>query len=124
MSIKRMEVVAGLPVSVTYVMKRMAQTVVPHAQTGQPAYTSNSCHSQVSRGILKRGNPDDVVYLYGSGPGGEVMHSVLADEHGKILVDSLPHGKSMLENGYAVRDDVLPHIYSFPVSELYDLYQR
>lgn len=123
-SVRRLRTLAAMKsASVVYVMKRMAQTVVPHAQTGQPAYTSNSCHAQVSKGILKRGNPDDIVYLYGS-EGGDIIHSVLADENGHRLVDAWPAGKFMGDRGYEARGDTLPCVYSFPVSELYDLYQR
>jgi hypothetical protein len=123
-SVRRLRTLSAvLSTSVRYVMQRMAQTVVPHAQTGQPAYTSNSCHAQVSRGILKRGNPEDRVYLFGS-EGGDVIHSVLADENSKVIVDAWPHGRFMGTHGYKSKDELLPCLYSFPVSELYDLYQR
>lgn len=109
------------PASVLYVLKRMAQTFVPNADTGSPAYISNSCHARVAKAILKRGNLDDRVYLFGTPS--EVMHSVLTDENNKVLVDAWP-GK-FDENQYTVREgETLDLVYTCQVSDIYDMFQR
>lgn len=123
MAIRKLEVAA----TVDYTLARIAQTVIPHAQTGRPAYTSNICHAQVAKGILKRGNPDDRIQLFGA-ESGDVIHSILTDENDRVIVDawaSPTNGNKFLPNkGYKAKDDVLPLLADVPVSALYDKYQR
>ena len=49
------------------------------------AENKKSCHRKVSEMVLKRRNPNDIIWFFGGLPD-NVAHSVLTDEHGKVLV--------------------------------------
>lgn len=111
--------------SIDYVAKRIAQTFVPFAKTGVPAYTSNICHAQVAKGILKRGNVDDRVVMFGT-EDGNVIHSILVDANARVLVDSWKSGTSRYEEGkgYWKDGELLNQLFDEPVIHFYDEYQR
>lgn len=117
--------VANNNASIAYVARRIAQTFVPFAKTGVPAYTSNICHAQVAKGILKRGNVDDRVVMFGT-EAGDVIHSILTDSNSRILVDSWKSGTSKYEpgKGYWKDGELNVQLFDEPVIHFYDEYQR
>lgn len=110
--------------SLTGVLKRMAYTVDPANATDKSPNLrlgTNICHGLVALEIKKRGNPDDLIWFYGTGP--TVMHSVLTNEDHQVLVDSFKRsGKFLGAQGYGLRDDKLDLVDVVPVSELFDDY--
>ena len=106
--------------SALFVLQRMAATFVPHANTTRPPYTSNSCHAQVAREVLKRRNPNDRIYLFGAIS--EVMHSVLTDEHNRVLVDAWS-GKFTPTKYITQTGETLDLVYVCQVSDVFDMFQ-
>lgn len=110
--------------TVDYTVKRIAQTVVPGAQTGVPAYTSNICHAQVAKAILKRGKVSDKIHLFGS-EAGDVIHSLLTDENNKVVMDAWHSSTSKFipDRGYEKRGEFIPTLDIVEVSQLFEDYQ-
>jgi hypothetical protein len=106
--------------SALFVLQRMAATFVPRANTTRPPYTSNSCHAQVAKAVLKRGNPEDRIYLFGTDS--EVMHSVLTDENNRVLVDAWS-GRFTPTKYITQTGENLDLVYTCQVSDIFDMYQ-
>jgi hypothetical protein len=116
--------------NVKRVLQRIAYTVAPsYAIARNPALKLNggqnnaTCHGAVAEGIHKRGNPADLIWIFGNGP--DVTHSVLTNEDHQVVVDTFKKvGKFMGANGYKYDDDQYDLLDVIPVSELYDEYME
>lgn len=72
----------------SHVLQRIAHTVIQHSTAKGPSYAPNVCHGRVAQEILRRGNIEDRIWLFGAkSGGGEVTHSVLTDENDHPLAD-------------------------------------
>lgn len=112
---------------------RIAQAVVPSAQTGVvPAGSGTRCFDQVAKGILARQNMDDKVWIIGNSTdrNAEAVHVFLTDTNNRRVVDSWKSRNPRFnpQLGYTVTDndgtDIVYKVQEmFVVHELYDEYQ-
>jgi hypothetical protein len=109
--------------SVYYVLRRLFKTLFPHGGAGDvPPYGTNICHGRVAEAIKRRNyNPEDKIWLYGAS-GGDVMHSVLTDEHNRVILDPWAGSGNAFggRDGYGKPGDMLDCLWVETVAGLQD----
>lgn len=86
------------------IVQRMSVTYDPQNSSfkgrAQPFTSPKSpCHSVTIHAAIKRGNPEDKIWLFGAKPD-SVLHSLLTDENNRVLADAYSKSGKFTEDRY------------------------